>query len=337
MSDDELISRSAQYESLSELASYERELNRHLLGRNLLGLLKMVHPKFISNYIVGREGRVYRSKPELIAGNFLLMQEVEFDQEVTAGLFLKTEKGTKSTKSIVSDFYIGECDRFLEIIQNSVPDGKGRRTNYAKRWKEKEELYGESGISPIVINSGKYYQRGLFDIRGFVDELTAKLKCEGIFLRKKIDIGDLVYRDTVKAKNILTAENSMSVVKLLIGYGYRRPCDLDLTATGRAIHNILISRDDYTIIKTLHREVLMEGYSEAKKRKTRERDSQLPNLEYVQDFFKRNGIRAKDEWVQFAKVNRALLLEFGIPAEPRTPYLRRGDWKGWAYLTGSDG
>lgn len=323
-SDQDIVQAAVPAGSFTHLKNSDDRLHRHIKGRALEATLACAAPSFANHFYVGHQGVLYRSQPELVAGNYLVLRGIDHSHEVRTGV---KRKGSK--RSMVADFLIKPANRLLEIAQNLERNRGHRRETYSDRMADKNRRHTEAGLAPIVFDSDPYFVRGVLDVAG----MAAALRCE--LLKHGIDIGEppleteLIYSDDELKQRVLQAP----IDDLWILF---KELGIDRVATLQNnfshILTCLRMRADYKQIMSTMKENSFANRSEkTRQRHALNRELYVP-MEVVREFFREFGISSQPQWVAFAKANPRLLKERNIPANPYEVYTKIGSWRSWPYL-----
>ena len=323
-SDRELVLAAAPAGTFTCLKNSNDRLHRQIKGRRLEAALACEEPSFANHFYIGHQGELYRSQPELVAGNYFVLRGINHFHEVSTGV-----KREDSKRSMVADFQILPANRFLEIAQNLERNRGHRRVSYCDRMVDKEKRHTEAGLPPIIFDSDPYFVRGVLDVAGMATGLRRELMKHGIDIGDPPAESDLIYSDDEVKRSILQdpIENLWNHFEEL---GIK-----DVSTLQNHFSHILTClrlRVDYKLIIA----TMKSKSSLLRSEKTRERHALkrelYATLDEVRVFFNDHEISNQPKWTAFAKENRKLLKERNIPANPYSLYKRSGSWISWPYL-----
>lgn len=243
--DAELLCEAAKFNSFTELKYGNDALHRHIKSRSLKNELIRTNPKYANHFYVGIGELLYRSIPELVVGNYLLINKISVEHEYNTHL-----KYNIHGKPIIADYLLNEPGIIIEVLQNTAGDGGGRRAAYASRRKAKINIYKRHHIKFIEIDSDNFYERGVFKAGEFAHLLHDKVLQYGYdigapppakFLQKS--------NNALKQKLITgTQETVFEILKKNKVTGIA-----DLQNHHSQIHNCLRIRDDF---EEIHKKII---------------------------------------------------------------------------------
>lgn len=134
-SDEELIQSASAFSSLTDLKNHGGEIHRHIKGRRLDAQLMRAQPKFIGRFYVGLNQERFRSIPELVLGNLMMANGVNFLHD---SAFAPPE--WKGKRALEPDFYFPDANFILELAQSKGGTGT-RRVKYDQRTARKVACY----------------------------------------------------------------------------------------------------------------------------------------------------------------------------------------------------
>jgi hypothetical protein len=325
--DQELAERAANFDSFTQVHYRDNDLRRHLKGRGLYKLTTTLNPSFARHFFVGLNHEPYRSEPELITGNYLILNTVPHEHEVNTNIIRKG-----STRPQIADFFLTDYATYLELLQNETPNRGSRRLAYAARNKEKAASYANK-IACIFIDTDPFYHRGVFQVSEFSKHLHKTLLDNGIDIGTPPPAEKLAWRDDELKMKLLTLPTPKEVIDLLNTLGCKTIKILQDRFS--SLLTLIKLRKDY---KAIRRKMKRQSYAlrsaKASERYSKKREKYV-SLSLIKKLFVIERITSQVKWYAYAKKNRAILRLCGIPTSLPGVYKARGEWLGWGFLTGN--
>jgi hypothetical protein len=325
--DYELIEAAGNYQSFSDLKREGGELHRHLIGRELRSAVISAHPHFSNGFYVGLNGACYRSIPELIVGNLLCVNEVNYLHE--AAYFPVGWKDV--TKPLKPDFYFPELYAIFEVEMTKLANRGKMRENYVYRNLQKIEIYKQDlNLKFSFLNSEPFYSSRGFDIIGWVSAVRTSLREIGVLIKSiPSDLSKLLYEDISRKQFFLQSDRQLVIDCLVEELGINGIADLDNKHS--SIKNLLCARGDEDEIRMVIKEIGLKRKSIRLTQFHQNRRDNYMSLEEVSVFCKKHKIKYVKDWNFFAVSNKELLRRSGIPSNLRDVYLARGEWISWSH------
>lgn len=320
MHDDDVLSEASKFNSLVELKDKSPSLHKEIKSRRLSNKLLVQAPHMAGIFYKGLGDRFYRSQAELVMGNLLTLNALEFDSEASIPI-----KAEGSKRPMIADFLINRFGVYVEIEQNTAGDRSPRRAFYKERNDRKRAAYEDHGYKVLWIDSDPYYTHKSFDIEGFMESAVESLREIGVEL-STFPVKDVFYQENEIKNNLLTLNKEQ-----LLPYLYA------LGITGIAVlqnqfcsmHTMLKLREDYEQVM----EAIKSASNAQKAKKVRDWNrgvrEQYASIDIVRKLTVEKQFKSQGEWYKYAKENKDILAQKRIPSSLQSVYKQLGVWQGW--------
>lgn len=320
LDDESLLQRCSKYSSWREAHNRERNLHKHITGRNLKQAVEQKYKVYLTGYYVGLDGNPYQSKGELFVANSLFTSKIAYQPHENIFLDNKIRRNID---------FLFEGKRGLEVLQiEKIGNRKDTRTIvYVKRNdKKKKEYKGNIEVKYFCFEN--YIQRGVVNTQLAYEDLRILLKEINIKINK-IPPGteNLIYFDKDRFQTARYGSEKEILQWLYSDINIKGIKDLQDNHSH--INNILSQRKDiYTTIRSKIKEISNEIKRQKYKERLAER-APYSDIETAKKLAKINRIESQKQWFLWAKENKATRIKYNIPSNVYSIYRKAGTWNGW--------
>lgn len=196
MSDAQLMSEAAGFESVSLMKYFYPYLHAHLHGRGLQNEALKDKPDAYDVGYIDAKGNRYFTYAELVAANYLRLNKIEYHAQY------KVPSDNDGKVTLQADFFVPETNLVIELIHPRSVGDATRQTRFEQRVSDKMARYESAGYEVLMVETGSYFQETGFDIAGFAFALQSELEKAGVKTSNSFSAAELGYIEN-KAHRIL--------------------------------------------------------------------------------------------------------------------------------------
>lgn len=187
LSDAQIISKAAGFESVSLMKYFYPHLHAHLHGRSLQNAALKGKPDAHDVGYIDAKGSRYFSYAELVAANYLRLNKIEHHAQY------KVPSANDGKVTLQADFFVPGSNLVIELIHPRSVANETRQSRFEQRLSYRMALYEAAGYEVLMVETGSYFQETGFDIAGFASALQSKLEEAGVKTGNSFSAAELGY------------------------------------------------------------------------------------------------------------------------------------------------